>query len=181
MYGIVNKAIQGLVSENFGEDKWDLILDDSGVEEENFSSNQPYDDEITYKLAISAGKVLELPLEQVLFAFGEYWVLNTAQKHYGDLLKSGGHGFKEFMQNLPDFHSRVMMIYPNLTPPEFKVENVEDNQLDLHYISTRPGLKDFVSGLISGIGKYFQVNTQSEIIASRDDGDKNEVYRIQWN
>jgi hypothetical protein len=30
MYGIVNKAIEDLVTETFGEDKWEIIKENSG-------------------------------------------------------------------------------------------------------------------------------------------------------
>ena len=49
MYGIVNKAIQDLVTETFGEDKWEAIKEKSTVDVEFFLSNEPYDDDITYK------------------------------------------------------------------------------------------------------------------------------------
>ena len=32
MYGIVNKAIEELVIENFGEQKWEIIKEKSGVD-----------------------------------------------------------------------------------------------------------------------------------------------------
>ena len=51
MYGIVNKAIEDLVIADYGAEKWALILKKSGIEESFFISNEPYDDEITFKLA----------------------------------------------------------------------------------------------------------------------------------
>lgn len=51
MYGIVNKAIQDLVITKFGQEKWEDILDRSGIEEDFFISSEPYDDAITFKLA----------------------------------------------------------------------------------------------------------------------------------
>jgi hypothetical protein len=39
MYGIVNQAIQGLVVENYGQEKWDEILKRSGISETHFISN----------------------------------------------------------------------------------------------------------------------------------------------
>lgn len=54
MYGIVNKAIQELISENYGIEKWTAIRKASGIEVEFFLSNEAYDDEVTYKLANSA-------------------------------------------------------------------------------------------------------------------------------
>jgi hypothetical protein len=54
MYGIVNKAIEELVKENFGEEKWELIKIRSGVDVEFFISNEPYDDAITYQLLLES-------------------------------------------------------------------------------------------------------------------------------
>lgn len=137
MYGIVNKAIEGLVTSNFGEDKWEAILKRSGVDHDVFSGNEIYDDKITFDLAIAASEVLELPLSDVLIAFGKYWVLNTAKKHYGSLMDTGGSTLKEFFINLPNFHSRVMLLYPNIQPPEFDIEDVSENELKLKYFSKR--------------------------------------------
>ena len=50
MYGIVNQAIQGLVVENYGQEKWDEILKRSGISETHFISNDSYEDEITFEL-----------------------------------------------------------------------------------------------------------------------------------
>ena len=52
MYGIVNKAIQDLVIHHFGMEKWEAIKTRSGVDIDYFLSNEPYDDAITYQLAI---------------------------------------------------------------------------------------------------------------------------------
>ncbi len=161
MYGIVNQAIQGLISENFGKEKWEEVKRVGHVTHDFFLSNESYDDDITYDLVGAASEVLKMPASDVLFAFGEYWVLNTGHKKYGDLMKSGGNSFYDFVKNLPNFHGRIMLIYPKLSPPEFKVEEVSDNELILHYFSSRQGLTDFVRGLVNGLGKLF--DTQVEI------------------
>ena len=59
MYGIVNKAIESLVIEGFGIEKWDKIKNTSGVDVDFFISNEPYDDDITYALATAVAK--EMP------------------------------------------------------------------------------------------------------------------------
>ena len=51
MYGIINKAIENLVVEKFGVEKWEIIKLKSGINIDFFLSNEPYDDAITYKLA----------------------------------------------------------------------------------------------------------------------------------
>ncbi len=70
MYGIVNKAIEELVKENFGEEKWERVKQRSGVDVEFFISNEPYDDAITYQLAGAVAEETGLALREVLMAFG---------------------------------------------------------------------------------------------------------------
>lgn len=180
MYGIVNKAIEELVKENFGEEKWERIKVRSGVDVEFFISNEPYDDAITYQLAGAVAEETELSLKEVLMAFGEYWVLKTGKEKYGGLMEAGGHNLKEFLVNLPVFHNRVMLIYPKLTPPEFKVSHIEESSIHVHYFSKRLGLQDFVMGLLHGLGKMYQTAVTVELISSRDQGADHETFKVSW-
>lgn len=180
MYGIVNKAIQELVVEKFGEHAWDSVKRRSGVEEDYFISNQPYPDSITYQLAGAVSEETGLPLKEVLIAFGEFWVLNTGKQKYGSLMEAGGASLKEFLINLPNFHSRIMLIYPNLKPPEFRISHINDNSLRVHYFSEREGLEDFVTGLLQGLGKLFQTPVNIELLERRADGGDHEIYNVSW-
>ena len=157
MYGIVNKAIEELVVANFGEDKWDAIKLRSGIDIDYFISSEPYDDAITFQLAIA-----------------------VSQEKYGGLMEAGGDNLKQFLINLPLFHNRVMLIYPKLTPPEFKVTNVTENSINLHYLSKREGLQDFVRGLIQGLGIMYSTPVTINLIQTRDEGSSHEVFNIIW-
>lgn len=157
MYGLVNKAVEGLITSKFGEETWENIKADAGIDVDIFISNESYPDEVTYKLAIAATKRLNMPLGDVLRALGHYWVTEVAEQHYGALMSAGGSTFREFIGNLPDFHRRVHMIFPNLEPPVFKVRNQSDQSLELVYESTRSGLEDFVIGLLEGLGNRYQL------------------------
>jgi len=180
MYGIVNKAIQDLVTSNFGEEKWEIILEKSGVEEDFFISGEAYDDAITFKLAQAVSEEMNLSLQEVLIAFGEWWVVKTTKEKYGGLMESGGSTFKEFLINLPLFHNRVMLIYPKLTPPEFKISDISENSLNLHYFSKREGLQEFVRGLIQGLAIMFGVTASITLLQTRDLGDSHEIFNVSW-
>ena len=180
MYGIVNKAIQDLITENFGVDKWDLIKEQSGVDVDFFLSNEPYDDDITYKLAGTAADVLGITVGDVLNAFGEWWILRTGKEKYAGLMEAGGKNLKEFLVNLPLFHNRIMLMYPKLTPPEFKVSNIEENSIHVHYHSKREGLQEFVRGLMSGLAKMYSVEAQVTLIQSRTEGNTHEIFKVSW-
>lgn len=180
MYGIINQAIQELVTTNFGEDKWIQVLKISGVKEAFFLSNESYDDEVTYQLARAASEVLHLSLEEVLHTFGEFWVLHTGNKKYGSLMIAGGNNLKEFIVNLPVFHDRVSLIYSNLRQPEFEVSDIEENSIQLHYYSHRIGLTEFVRGLLFGLSKLYQTSSTIELLNCRDKGHDHDVFKISW-
>ena len=180
MYGIVNQAIQGLVTENYGVEAWNKIKEKSNVKEETFLSNQIYDDNLTYTLAMAASEILNISLAKVLISFGEYWAVKTGNQKYGSLMKAGGNTLREFLVNLPNFHSRVMLMYPKITPPEFKITNETENSLHLHYFSEREGLTDFMYGLIHGLAKIYNVKVNVELINDKKKGHNNDTFLVSW-
>ena len=56
MYGIVNVAIKEFAVENFGEEKWEIILEESGVDVDFTVTDNPFNDGIVYKLAQAAAE-----------------------------------------------------------------------------------------------------------------------------
>ena len=109
MYGLVNQAVQGMVIAGFGEDIWERIKRDAGVDLDAFVSMESYDDSITYSLVEAGSAVLNLSPEAILRAFGEYWVLETAAEGYAELMQAAGSTLPEFIGNLDQLHSRVLM------------------------------------------------------------------------
>lgn len=179
MYGIINKAIQELVMANYGEDAWKSVLTRSGIKERFFLSSEAYDDEVTYKLAQAAAEELGVDVSFVLSNFGEWWILKTGKEKYGGLMEAGGANLKEFLLNLPNFHNRIMLMYPKLMPPEFKVEALADDSIDVHYFSKREGLQDFVFGLLIGLSKLYETDVEINMIKTRQVGDTHEVYKVR--
>lgn len=180
MYGIVNKAIQDLVSESFGNETWSAVMERSGLDIDFFISNEPYDDDVTYRLAAAVSEETGLLLSEVFCAFGEWWVLRTSKEKYGGLMESGGSNLCEFLVNLPMFHNRIMLIYPRLTPPEFKISDLQERSISIHYFSQRVGLQDFVRGLLIGLGKMYHTPVTVTLLESRDAGASHDVFSVVW-
>lgn len=180
MYGMVNKAVEDMVCMHHGEQVWEQIKAKAGVDVEVFMSNEGYPDEITYDLVAAASVVLEVPAEQILHGFGEHWVLHTAQEGYGGLMKAAGKTLPEFLCNLPNFHSRVAMIFPKLQPPRFQCTDITDRSLKLHYFSHRPGLVPFVVGLMQGLGKLFKTPVTVTLREAKADGADHDVFDVTW-
>ena len=73
-----------------------------------------------------------------------------------------------------------MLIYPKLTPPEFKVSDETENSIQLHYFSKREGLQEFVRGLIQGLGKMYNTPVNIELMQTRNEGSTHEIFKISW-
>lgn len=181
MYGMVNRAIQEMVLMHNSAATWERIKVEAGVDAEEFMSNESYPDEMTYRLVAAAANCLDLPSDKLLEAFGEHWVLVTAQDGYGAMMDAGGRSLAEFLRNLPGFHARVSLIFPNLKPPLFRVSNVTDTSLRLHYYSHRPGFAPFVVGLLRGLAARFATNATVEIVACREAGADHDEFLVTWS
>jgi hypothetical protein len=180
MYGLVNQAIEDLVRSNQGDATWEVIKQRAGLQTEAFLSMEEYPDEVTHRLVQAAAEILNTPSEEFLRAFGEYWVLYTAKKGYGEMLTAAGETLPEFLQNLDTLHTRVGVIMPNLQPPSFGCTEVSDNSLHLHYYSHREGLAPMVIGLVQGLGKMFGTETEVQHIKGHHTGEDHDVFYISW-
>jgi hypothetical protein len=154
MYGMVNKALRGLVLERFGQETWEVVREKAGAPGD-FESFRAYDDAITYGLVGAAVGVLEVSAEKLLHDFGRYWILNVAAISYADLMSKVGRDFPSFLQGLDQMHSRMMVTFPGYSPPSFRVEVRSESSLQLDYYSEREGLVHFVEGLLHGLGGHF--------------------------
>jgi len=180
MYGMVNKSVESMVRSLHGDAVWEDIKARAGVTTISFVSNEPYDDEITYKLVGAASEVLKAPAEQILEAFGEYWVLETARGSYPDLMAATGQTLPVFLMNLNKLHVRVGMIFPKLQPPSFVCTDVQEKSLRLHHHTHRGGLAPFTIGLVKGLGKLLGTPATVSLVESREKGADHDVFAVSW-
>jgi hypothetical protein len=175
MYGVINKAIEGLVTDNYGEAVWQQMKLKSATKVANFIASEPYDDMETYQMAKVASEI-----QEVFFNFGERWITMAGIQYYALLMQAEGNDLGEFLVNLPAFHHRVMIMYPNISPPEFKIVVAGVRKVELHYYSTREGLTDFMNGLIAGMAKLYHENPIIQLKNARSNGLDHEEFIINW-
>jgi len=180
MYGMVNKSLQGMITQDWGPDVWEAVKARAGVTQTMFLSNSSYPDEVTYQLVGAAVQELGRPAAEILERFGRHWVLHTVQEGYSTLLDAGGDSLKLFLQNLPDFHARVTLIMPNLRPPLFDCSEVGERSLKVHYRSTRDGLSSFVIGLLQGLGERFKTPAKVSLVTPKGPTSDHDVFFVEW-
>ena len=166
MYGLVNRAVEGLVTEKFGVDAWQRICARAGLDDPQFVAMEAYDDAVTYGLVGAAAAELGLEPAAVLEAFGDYWTTYTIEEGYGDLLTMMGSSLDEFLDNLDSMHALIAGTMPKLMPPSFEREAKDDGSSILHYRSEREGLAPMVLGLLKGLARRFSVTITVEQLES---------------
>ena len=160
MKGSIIKCLSDLVRNNFGENKWKEIVQQSGENPQMaIFATSDIDDKTAFKLIENTCKVLNLTKQQACDAFGDYWVNTYAPKIYS-IYYPNFENAKQFIMGMDKTHETVTKNMLNARPPRFTFEEVDENTIIVNYLSTRKMI-NFYTGLVKGIGKYF--NTPIDI------------------
>ena len=179
MNGLINRAIEQLVTSMKGEAGWRGVCAHAGVNADGFVSMQNYDDEVTFRLVNAVSERLSIPPAQVLEAFGEYWITYTANEGYGALLAAGGTNLREFLSNLNDMHGRVESIFEKMRIPLFRVEDVSDTEYRLFYASERTGLGPMIIGLVKGLAKRFDQQVEVLHVHAKTEVNDEDIFTVR--
>jgi hypothetical protein len=178
MYGLVNRAIEQLVVSTKGEDSWARVCKKANWSDEGFVAMQTYDDAVTYRLVGAVSAELGLAPDDVLRAFGEYWIMYTAEEGYGAMLSMCGDNISDFLTRMNQMHARIAVTMPHIKPPHFTVKDVSDTELHLIYESDREGLAPMVEGLILGLAKRFDQQIVIKLIHPKTAESPRDVFQI---
>ena len=176
MYGLVNTAVAQLCREVGGEATWQAVRRRADVPDA-FVGMTAYDDDVTYRLVGAASEVLDLPADEVLRAFGRYWVRYTAHEGWGPLLQAAGDSLPEVLHGLDALHARVRLMMPALRPPSFRCDELSEDRLHLRYYSDRPGLAPMVVGLVEGLAEVLGTTAHVEHVV-RGDADRPDEFVV---
>ena len=178
MYGLVNKALQDFVCRSHGREAWERIRTAAGVNEPAFVSMKSYPDAVTYSLVGAASEELRVPAGALLEQFGEHWMVFTANEGYGDLIRTVGSTFFEFIATLNGLHARLSSLFPMLRPPGLRLSDITATSARLHYTSQRAGLAPFVIGLLKGLGRHFDVQVTAVLDKAKADGHDHDEFLV---
>lgn len=173
MYGLVNKAIQGLVTQRKGEQAWAQVLEQTGTTRA-FISMETYPDSVSFALVGAAAKVLDTDATTFLRELGCFWVTYTGAEGYGDMFNLWGNDLRSFLENLDLMHERIKTTMPALEPPSFTVTDEADGRIRLSYQSHRDGMAPMVEGLLAGLAIRFASPMSIEHVVHRADAGHDE-------
>uniref|UniRef100_A0A8C8RG50 guanylate cyclase n=1 Tax=Pelusios castaneus TaxID=367368 RepID=A0A8C8RG50_9SAUR len=172
MYGFINTCLKSLVVEKYGEETWEKLRIQAGVQD-TFLNFEVYKDEITMQLIDKACKMLDVPPDTVLKQFGEYFFEFCKWSGYDHMLRTLGGNLYEFIENLDALHSYLSLSYQEMNAPSFRVEKNEDGSMHLHYYSDRRGLCHIVPGIIGAAAlDFFNTEISMEIVSQTEEEER---------
>lgn len=156
MKGTVHKCVEKLITGKFGAEKWQACLTYVGLDEDHFfMMNDDVDEPLTMKLITEAiPSVCNLSVQQVLDAFGQYWVNDYTSKIYAPYYE-GCTCSKDLILKLDFIHRSVTEKIPNSRPPRLSYQWLDSNTLSVTYVSER-GLIDLFVSIAKGVGTYYK-------------------------
>ncbi len=152
MKGIIFNLVEDVVCEAHGEQVWDQLLTDAGLEG-GYTSMVDYADEELRALVAAASRALEVPADQVVRTLG-YGAALGLSEHYPHFFTPHQRSI-DFVVTLNDvIHAEVRKIHRHADPPEFVFTHVNDAELLVEYQSQR-GLCLLADGMLGGAAAYY--------------------------
>jgi len=187
MFGWINDCTECLVLTKFGEEKWHEIKEKAGceVQDGGFLRYKYYPDSDTVGLVVAASEVLGIGVDDVLMAFGDYFIDYVQENGYSNVLECLGSNLRDWLSNLNSLHDHLQASYPKgFVAPVFWSEDDEeltttDGAILVHYFSHRGSLLvPLVVGVIKKLSKcYFDIEINMDQFELQDE---NEANHTSW-
>ena len=89
MFGWINDCTECMIVSKFGEENWHRIKakGDCDIADRGFLRYKYYPDSVTVQLVVAASEVLGISVDDVLFAFGDYFIDYVQDNGYSNVLE----------------------------------------------------------------------------------------------
>lgn len=182
MYRIINKAVPDHLFTHHGEDTGQQMKRKTGAEDEIFISTKSHPNEVTHELIGATSEVLGQSTAKIvkIIGHGRGCVLEAALNSCGRLLTIGQRTLEEFLKNLPNFHTRVVTMFPAQQPPRFDCTNVKPTELQLQDRRHRHGLSALMTGQLEGLAEMFVLEVRITQKERKACGANHDAIQIAW-
>jgi len=185
MFGWINDCTECLVLSKFGEETWQKVKEKAGcqVQDGGFLRYKYYPDSDTVQLVVAASEVLGIGVDDVLMAFGDYFIDYVQENGYSNVLECLGSNLRDWLSNLNSLHDHLQASYPKgFVAPVFWSEDDEESiegAILVHSFSHRGSLLvPLVVGVIKKLSRvYFDIEINMDQIQLQDE---NEANHTSW-
>lgn len=152
MKGIIFNLLEEVVTQKFGADTWDRLLEATKLDG-SFTSLGSYPDEQLVALVEAASAALKLPADQIIRWFGGEAIPLLVKKYPAFFARHTS--TRPFILTLNGIiHPEVRKLYPGADTPDFEVDASSPEMLVLGYRSKRK-LCALAEGLVQGAANHY--------------------------
>lgn len=168
MKGIVFNIFGDLVTDSFGWETWDQLIENTRPESNAvYTSTQVYPDDELIAYVTELSKITGAPPPDLIRAFGTY-MMHKFKKIHPEFLED--QNAKSFLAGVHDvIHVEVRKLHENTILPTFEYEDNCPDTLTMIYTSNRK-LCHLAEGLIQGAGEVFDQSITIEHPQCMHDG-----------
>ena len=177
MKGIIFNLAEEVVSDAYGVDTWDDLLDSSGVNGA-YTSLGNYPDDDLHRLVAAGASALEVPPADVLRSIGVGAMPKLAGR-YPEFFTPHTSA-RPFVLTLNDIiHPEVRKLYPGADVPEFEFDDSDPEVLELVYVSARK-LCALAEGFLAGAATHYGQTAELQHVQCMHDGHDRCVIRCRF-
>jgi len=150
--GIIFNLVEEVVTDRYGEDTWDSLLDAAGLDG-SYTSLGSYADEELLQLVTAASAALGMPAGDIVRQLGEGAIPLLVDRYPGFFEEFTS--AQDFLLTLNDIiHPEVRKLYPGAQVPDFDFDTPEHGVLVIGYRSPRR-LCALAEGFIIGAARHY--------------------------
>jgi len=151
MHGLVNRALQGFLTDTYGKAIWNEVRSQAGLPFDGFESMLYYEDRLTGDTIDAAAAVLHRDNLSLLEDLGTYLVTHPNLEPLRRLLRFGGDTFYDFLQSLDDLAGRARLAVPDLELPDLHICHLHRNSFVLEVTWPVPGVSAVLLGALRAL------------------------------
>jgi hypothetical protein len=155
MKGVIFNLFEDFVSEGWGDDAYDALLQTCPLHTKGgiFVGPETYPDGDLVALLTKACERFDVPPPDALRAFGTFCFSKFATKY--PVFFEGIEGAKAFLLIVHDvIHVEVRKLFKDAVPPSFEYDDSAPDRLVIQYRSDRK-LCHLMEGLLDGVAEHF--------------------------
>lgn len=159
MYGLLLESINFQITEKYGKEVWQQILEEADLKNYVFVTHRLYSEDLMFKLADGVIKVIgeeeDMIMDDVMRFFGVCFVKFFNHYGYDPIIRVSGRHLRDFLIGIDNLHEHMRFGYPKMQSPTFYCDEENSTGLNLHYLSRRKGFMFYVIGQIEEIARRF--------------------------
>lgn len=172
MHGMINRALQGFITETYGKGVWAEVRTIADLRIDEFEAMLHYDDALTVSCIQALSHTMLQDEAAILEDLGTFLITHPPLDPLRRLLRFGGASFTDFILSLDELADRGRMAIPDIELPEITVRQMDATQFELRARWRLPGVGAILLGALRAMADDYGALAFLSLEASGEEFDR---------